>query len=79
MVVNGWKITAIIFMVLFITETIGIIYLAKVGQESINNKIKCSNDVCPIVGATSFIYEDAIKTCYCYNEQAEVIKQEVLK
>ena len=78
MALNGWKITAIIFIVLFIAETVFIISAYNVGTESINNKLKCSNEICFNIEADAFIYDSDTKTCSCY-EGNDIVKQEVLR
>ena len=73
---NGWKITAIIFICLFVLETAGFAFIIKIGTDVINNESKCSTDICyNIEGADSFIYEDPI--CYCY-KNGEIIYQKYL-
>ena len=77
MVVNGWKITAIVFICLFVAETVFVFYIANLGVEAYDNKLKCSNEVCFEIKAESFTYDEYTKTCSCYNEE-EVIKTKVM-
>ena len=76
--VNGWKVTAWIFIILFILENCIIAYGVTIVNEQENNKVKCSNEVCFNIKAASFIYDDATKTCACYNNNADIIYQEIL-
>lgn len=74
---NIWKVIAIIFICLFTIETAFVCVVVKYGMKSINNEIKCSNEVCFNEDYTSFLFDDTTNTCACYNDG--VIKhQEVL-
>jgi len=76
-----WKITAIIFIILFILETLFTIWAYSIGTKEIENETKCQADICgkTILGVneyTSFFYEDNI--CYCY-KNGEIAYQEYIK
>lgn len=60
----NWKIIAWIFIGLFILETIVVVGLFKMGTTEINNKAKCSNEICYNIDSDAFQYYD--NTCYCY-------------
>lgn len=63
---NGWKITAIIFIILFILQTIlfvGIIYL---GYKEISKESECSVNICKDYDA--YIYDSTYQICYCYKD-----------
>lgn len=69
--VNGWKVAAIVFFILFVLETIVFVWAWKVGIDIIeeeNNaqlrKNKCSIEACS--GYESFYYDDASRLCECY-------------
>jgi regulatory protein YycI of two-component signal transduction system YycFG len=75
---NKWRTTAIVFIILFILETVFLAYCFNVGNETINNDVKCSNEVCFNKQATSYVYDDVNKLCKCY-EHEKIIYQEVFK
>lgn len=60
--VNKWKITAIIFIILFVLETLFVGIVTNIGINEIKNEEKCSNDICYEYDAYQY-YEN---TCYCY-------------
>lgn len=84
---KGWKILAIIFILLFITETTFVgygVYLEKQQQKKI---FECINNVCgynPSNGDWTeefynYHYDKINKTCYCFNQQGRVAKIEEFK
>jgi len=62
--VNGWKVTAIIFIVLFIVETSLFIWAINVGSEMIDNENECAYNICE--DYETYFYDDTDKMCYCY-------------
>jgi len=71
--VNGWKVTAIIFLILFILENIFIGYgLYLIGVEAKKDS-ECSLDICR--DEPYYIYDTNRDLCYCYDEDWETIKQ----
>lgn len=75
---NGWKITAIIFIVLFIIETCFIIYAINIGVDSIDGEYECSINVCAdeIYDAYQYYSYDGI--CDCYTD-GEIVKTQYIK
>jgi hypothetical protein len=71
--VNGWKVTAIIFIILFILETLAFVGLLKIGYDEITNENKCSMNVC--ADYDSYQYNTGI--CYCF-DNGEIALQEYL-
>jgi len=70
---KGWKTLAIIFISLFVLETIGIIFLINLGNSTIDKKNECIAE-CMNFGedATySFNMYDNICECYIGNELAK--------
>ena len=60
---NGWKITAIIFIVIT-TLLVGFIYyITMLGIEIERNDNLCSANIC--VGYETYIYDPDSKICYC--------------
>ncbi len=78
--VNGWKITAIIFIVLFILETISFVGLMMWGAAILNEEsekeTECIYNVCS--GAEGYIYDDYYEICECYID-GEIVKSEYMK
>ena len=74
----SWKTLAIVFMILFVLETSLIIFVYNLGTKQIDNRTKCSNEVCFNAKASAFVYDDSTSTCSCY-EGDNIIKQEILK
>jgi hypothetical protein len=77
--VNGWKVTAIILLILVALETSLIVWAYNAGTDAINKEYECSNDVCFNQDSSSYTYDDSTKTCYCYDDLGEVSYQKVLK
>lgn len=75
--VNKWKITAIIFIILFVVETTLVIFFLSLGFKIIGNENECAINICD--DAISYYYDDYESMCYCYNAKDELIKQEYLK
>jgi len=62
---NKWKMTAIIFIVLFCLETVIFLNLIRVGTNEIAKEDTCSHTVC--YEYARYYYDDAIGTCTCYD------------
>ena len=69
----SWKATAIIFIILFVLETISFIYLINVGTREINNENECVLNVCSEDIYDSYYYDSLEHICYCYTDN-EVTK-----
>lgn len=78
MAINKWKLIAIIFIILFIVETLSLLYILKVGINSINNKIKCQTEICFNQNSDYYTFDDVQNLCECYIG-TEVIYREYLK
>lgn len=70
--INGWKIVAIIFIVLFVLETIGVIWLLQIGTKEIDNRTKCSNEICSDSSYDSFSYANGICQCYSSGKVSKI-------
>ena len=68
---NKWKVIAIIFIVLFILETIFLIWAWNYGTETIENEYECSVDICQ--DAEAFIYYEYEEVCDCYIDNEIVL------
>lgn len=73
---NRWKITAIIFIISFIVETLLFIYLISLGVNEVNKKSECQVNVCKDYDA--FYYDTNSQICYCYKDN-EIKYQEFIK
>ena len=75
---SGWKVLAIIFIILFIIETCLIVYAVKWGQEAIEKETECSVNVCGSDIYDAYYYDDYEQLCYCYTNN-EITKQQYLR
>jgi len=72
---KGWRTTAIVFMVLFLLETLFVGWIFSVGTESIEKENECSINVCEPYEA--YYYDDYSEVCYCY-EDNEIVYQKFI-
>jgi hypothetical protein len=63
---NGWKITAVIFIILFVLENVGIVVLMFYVQDDFDREYECVYNVCS--GYEAYNYYDFEGLCECYNE-----------
>ena len=63
---NGWKLTAIIFIVLFILETVFFIGILSIGFSEIDKENQCIYNVCSSPIYNSYTYYDYEGICECY-------------
>jgi len=69
---TGWKIIAIIFIILFILETMFLIWAFNLGEQAEVNESKCVYSICD--GFKSYQYDQYSNMCYCF-VNGEVIKE----
>ena len=74
---NKWKTIAIIFIILFVLETLAIGYIYYIGDEAIQNKETCSNQICYFMKADTFYYDDSSGICQCYNGYEIIYEQQM--
>jgi hypothetical protein len=74
--VNGWKVTAIIFILLFIAETSFLIYALNLGIETEKNEYECAYNICG--DYQSYNYDDYSDMCYCF-ENNEIVVERYIK
>lgn len=76
---NKWKTIAIIFIVLFILETLLMVNSYMIGDKIMDNEEICSYDVCS--DYKSYYYDYTTDQCYCYEngEPNSPIKVEYYK
>lgn len=72
-----WKTIALIFMVLFVLETIAVSSVFYLGIKEYDKKYTCNN-ICMTKDSDSFLYDDVNKICKCWQND-EVIYQEVMR
>lgn len=76
---NGWKITAIIFMVLFVLETVIVGWMIKGGTEMEGLETECAVNVCGnIKQSTSYYFDWYSEICYCINQDSETIREKYM-
>lgn len=73
---NGWKVAAIIFIVLFILETIFLGLMFQIGTDVTNKEAECADVICRTTD--SFTYNSNTEICYCY-EQGELAFSQSMK
>lgn len=80
---NGWKITAFVFMALFIISTttlilenIWIFQLSEEVAEDVFRENECSINTC--VDYQAYLYYPESRLCECYAD-GKVMKQEVIR
>ena len=74
--INGWKVTAIIFMLLFVIETVGFISIIKSGLDIIDKENECYYNVCNKYEG-GYYYDSIEGLCYCY-ENGEAVQQKYI-
>jgi hypothetical protein len=62
----SWKITAIIFIVLFCLETFTFVVLLMIGTKVIGNENKCAINICENGGYDGYRFDQYENICYCY-------------
>ena len=72
---DGWKVTAIIFIVLFVSLASLIIWATFSVIEDEENESECMFNIC----AERYIYYEDQNLCECYDNNFDLTKQEYLK
>ena len=75
---NKWKVTAIIFIILFSLETLAVFYLYSIGEEVIAKENECMVNVCGDDIYDAWLYDRYDEICYCYTNH-EITHQEYIK
>lgn len=71
-----WKTVSIIFIVLFIAETIFIFYAWGLGNDMIKKESQCAINICGNK-YDSFSYDEYMQVCSCYKD-GQVLHQEII-
>lgn len=64
MEINGWKVTAIIFIILFALETLLIVYSVNEATKDEQRELDCS-ELCTDDSYVGYYYEPVENKCYC--------------
>ena len=72
---NGWKVVALIFIILFVLESFFLLWAWDLGATAINRENECLANICS--GYGSYYYDDANNMCYCY-EGGDIEYQEYM-
>ena len=70
-----WKILAIIFISLFVIESIFLVWIFKIGYNYIEKDDKCYTICSMDEDYSSYWYENNL--CYCVNQEREFILQQI--
>jgi len=70
---NGWKIAAIILIVVVALETLLMGYFIVLGTSAIENENDCISE-CFDYGAESYLYNEYDEMCYCYDGAGDTSK-----
>ena len=73
---NGWKVTAIVFIIISLLQFMLISWAWNVGTETIEKENECIINVCGNYG--SYYFDDYTNVCECY-DNGELVYQEYLK
>jgi len=63
---KGWKILAIVFIILFILETLLVGWLLSLGSSMIEDENECSINICS--DYEKYYYDSSGKICYCFTD-----------
>ena len=82
---DGWKILAIVFiivsavlLIVIIIETIAFAVLLNYGLDLEEKDNICSVEICSLDKYNSYYYDDYENICYCYKD-GEVVYQEIVE
>lgn len=74
---NKWKTIAIIFIILFVLETLAIVYVYKVGADANAHEAQCANEICYILKADTYFYEPYEGVCQCFKDEKEIYNRRI--
>lgn len=72
---HTWRTTAIVFIVLFILETAAIVWMVNAGISAMDNEQECMDACWEMPEAGYYTYDGYAETCYCLNENNEIISK----
>jgi hypothetical protein len=73
---NGWKTIAIVFILLFVIESVYFIWAYNLGSEMITNDYNCAYDIC--ADYPSYSYDEYTKNCLCYNRDGVIMRDLIM-
>lgn len=73
---KGWKILALIFIMLFIIETVLVVWVFSIGIKVIENENKCAAECYIETGFYS--YDSTDNSCFCINKQGQPVKNIIM-
>ena len=77
--VNGWKTTAWIFILLFLAETFLVLWMVQLGIDNIQKEEMCRIDICGnMENVTSYWFEEYGDMCYCLDVNEEIIHEQFI-
>lgn len=74
---NGWKATAIIFMILFVLIVGFMVWAYTLAVEDVDRENECLYNVCS--EEPYYIYYEFEKVCECYDDNYELTKEAYIK
>ena len=75
---DTWKALAIIFIFLFVLESIILVCAWNSGTQMIENENTCSMNICGNDRYDAYFYDDYDEICYCYTNN-EITYSEYLR
>jgi hypothetical protein len=74
---NKWKTIAIIFIVLFVLETLAIGYVYKIGADATAHEEQCANEICYVLKADTYFYDPYEGICQCFTNEEVVYERQI--
>ena len=74
---DKWKVIAIVFIILFVTETTAFGYAIYTGKKQIDNDTQC-NSICYELESYKYDYQNDLCKCFNYGEE-EPFHMEIIK
>lgn len=71
-----WKTLAIVFMALFVLETIVMVWAFNAGTEMMDQEYECAINICGDEH-DAFFYDEYAEVCYCYSG-SEIVYEEFI-
>ncbi len=76
---TGWKVLAIVFIILFILETLLLSWLYGIGTDIIEKENICAYNICgDDLEIETYYYFEYEEVCECYDADENIIKSEYL-
>lgn len=72
---GSWKVIGIIFIILFVLETLFVIWAWNVGGTMIEQENECSINLCAGEEYDAYYYDSAERMCYCFVDGEVALQQ----